>query len=231
MKPNLWIYSTPEIINRTAASLVVFGAEIFHRAKIIRELDSLESITKGLDNKSIQPNNEELSEFIFSHLLDTICILIFFENYMKAELMIKGFCVHQLNSYIPGFKEIARRQFSEPILMKDINSIEPFEINKEKENIFHRGIKETTIGLKELIGSKEYLCHYQFSEEVLNFIKEATIFRNKLHFHDSIEFYTSMEKISTLKNLKAFVDETMGKVIHSAHPKAEPTTELEGLTS
>lgn len=215
MKPNLWIYSTPEIINRTAASLVVFGAEIFHRAKIIRELDSLERITKGLDDKSIQPNDEELSEFMFYHLPDTICLLIFFENLMKAELMIKGFCVHQLKKDIPEFKEIAKRQFREPILMKDINSIEPFEINEEKEEIFHRGIKETTIGMRELVGSQEYLCHYQLSEEVLNFIKESTMLRNKLHFHDSIDFDTSMEKISTLKNMKVFVAETLEKRIHS----------------
>lgn len=209
MKPNLWIYSTEETINKTAASLIVFGTEVFYRAKIVKDLDLLERMTKGLDNQSIPPNHEELHEFFFSYLTDTIKILIFFENYMKAELMIRGYCVHRIKKDIQEFKEIAKRQFKEPILMKDINSIEPFEVNSEKEEIFHRGIKETTIGMKELTGSESYLSNYQLSGEILSFIKELTIFRNKLHFHDSINFATSMEKINKIKIVKDFVNETI----------------------
>ena len=209
MKPNLWIYSTEETINKTAASLIVFGAEVFHRAKIVRDLELLERITEGLNNLSIPPNHEDLHEFFFSYLTDTIKILIFFENYMKAELMIRGFCVHQIKKDIPEFKDIAIKQFKEPILMKDINSIESFEVNPEKEEFFHRGIKETTIGMKELTGSDSYLSHYQLSDEILNFIKELTTFRNKLHFHDSINFATSMERINKIKKGKAFVNETI----------------------
>ncbi len=209
MKPNLWIYSTEETINNTAASLIVFGARVFHDAKIVKDLDLLERVIKGLDNLTIFPNHDELHEFFFSYLTDTIRILIFFENYMKAELMLRGYCVHLLKKDIPGLKEIAKRQFKEPILMKDIYSIEPFEVNREKEEIFHRGIKETTIGMRELTGSELYLSNYQLNGEILNFIKELTTFRNKLHFHDSINFEISMEKINKLKEVKAFVDKTI----------------------
>ena len=219
MKPNLWIYSTEETINKTAASLIVFGAEVFHRAKIIRELDLLERVTKGLDNRSIPPNHEELNEFFFLFFTDTIKILIFFENYMKAELLIREYCVHRLKKDIPEFKEIAKRQFKEPILLKDINSIEPFEVNPEKEEIFHRGIKETAIGMKELTGSESYLSNYQLNDEILNFIKELTVFRNKLHFHDSINFAISMEKINKLKKVKAFVNETIQNRIKKENGK------------
>jgi len=132
MKPNLWIYSTEETINKTAASLIVFGAEVFHTAKIIKDLNLLESLAKGLENGSTPPNHEELNDFFFSYLTDTIKILIFFENYMKAELMIREYCVHRLKKDIPELKEIAKKQFEEPILMKDINLIEPFEVNPKK---------------------------------------------------------------------------------------------------
>lgn len=209
MKPNLWIYSTEETINQTAASLIVFGAEVFHRAKIIRELDLLERLTQDLDSQAIPPNREELNEFFFSYLTDTINILIFFENYMKAELMIKGYCVHRLKKDILEFEEIAKKQFKEPILMKNINTIEPFEVNAEKEEIFHRGIKETTIGMKELIGSQKYLSNYHLSNKILNFLKELILFRNKLHFHNSIEFTTSRERIDMLKEIKSFVKDTI----------------------
>ncbi len=209
MKPNLWIYSTEETIKKTAASLIVFGAEVFHRAKIVRDLDLLESLTKGLDDRSVPPNDKEFHEFFFSYLTDTINILIFFENYMKAELMIRGYCVHQIKKDIAEFKEIAKRQFGEPILMTEINSIESFEINSEKEEIFHRGLKETTIGMKELIGSHSYLKNFQMNDEILNFITELTTFRNKLHFHDSVNFAISIEKIDKIKKVKDFVNETI----------------------
>jgi hypothetical protein len=187
----------------------VFGAEVFHRAKIIKDLELLENLTNKSDRQEIPPNTKELNEFFFSYLTDTINILIFFENYMKAELIIRGFCVHIIKKDIPEFKEIAKKQFREPILMKDINAIEAFEVNADKKEIFHRGIKETTIGMKELIGSEKYLSNYQFNIKILKFIKELTVFRNKLHFHESIEFTTSVEKIEILKEIKVFVKETI----------------------
>ena len=209
MKPNLWIYSTKEEINQTAASLLVFGAEIFNRAKIIKDLNILEELTNKLDKQEILPNSEELNEFFFSYLSDTINILIFFENYMKAELLIRGYCVHRIKKEIPEFKDIGKKQFKEPILIKDINLIESFEVNADKREIFHRAIKETTIGMNELTGTEKYLCNYDLSEELVNFIKELIKFRNKLHFHKSIEFTTSIDKIEKLKKVKTFVKDTI----------------------
>lgn len=209
MKPNLWIYSTKEKTYQTAASLIVFGAEVFNRAKIIRDLDLLERLTKKLDRQEILPNTEELNDFVFSYLTDTINILIFFENYMKAELIVRGFCVHRIKKDIQEFKEIGKKQFREPILMKDINAIKSFEVKPEKKEIFHQAIKETTIGMKELIGSEKYLLNYELDEEIINLIKELTVFRNKLHFHNSIQFSTSAEKIRILKKIKSFVKETI----------------------
>lgn len=206
MRPNLWVYSTTEEINRTAGSLIVFGAEVFHKAKIIKDIDLLENIINKLNNKEILPSTKELTEFSFSYLTDTINILIFFENYMKAELMVRGFCVHKINRNIEEFKAIGKKQFKEPILLKDINEIESFESNSDRKEIFHRGIKETTIGMKELI-SEKYLVHYEINEEILKLIEELRIFRNKLHFHNSIEFSISTQKIEMFKKLKAFVNE------------------------
>ncbi len=142
-------------------------------------MDLLERLTDDLDKQKILPNNEELSEFFFSYLTDAVNIIIFFENYMKAELLLNGICVHRIKKEIPAFKELGKKQFREPILLKDIHAIEPFEINEEKEEIFHRAIKETTIGMKDLIGTEEYIKHYQFNRDVLEFIKELTFIRKK----------------------------------------------------
>jgi|GEM_PF-3243114 len=63
--------------------------------------------------------------------------------------------------------------------------------------------------MKEMTGSESYLSNYQLNDEILNFIKELSRFRNKLHFHDSINFAISMENINKLKKVKDFVNKTI----------------------
>lgn len=215
MNTNLWIYSTNEEISQTAGSLLVFGAEVFYSAQIIEKLDIFESITHKLNKGEVPIDSNELNNFIFSYLTDSISILIFFENFMKAELLIKGYCVHRIKKDLPKFKDLAKRQFKEPILMQDINAIEPFEINIQEKAMFHRAIKESTIGMKELMSSAKYLDNYQLSEEIINFIRELTRYRNKLHFHDTINFTASLEKVSILKTIKEFVTDTIQNRINS----------------
>ncbi len=213
MKPNLWIYSSEEKINETAISLILFGAKIFNDTKIIKELDLLESLNDRLDNETLELPNDELHEFMFEWLVDCVKILIFFENYMKAELMANGFCVHKLNNEIPEFKKLAKKQGREPIPISLINSIEPFEVYIETEQVFHRAIKEITIGINEMVSSDNYFKYYKFSIDDLSFLKEIIRYRNKLHFNDSISFAISSEKIKRIKSIKLFVENLIENVL------------------
>lgn len=209
MKPNFWLYSTNKESQSTAASLMVFGAGIFRETKIIKDLDSLERITIALDNREIQTNDEQLMEFAFSYLIDCVKILIFFENYMKAELICKGFCVHRIKKEIPDFKAIAKRQYIEPVRVKEIHDIEEFEVNEINKELFHRGLKETTIGLKELISSEKYLRNYEFDGANLKFLKEVIKYRNELHLHSSMKFSTSVKFVEELRSVDSFVTDIL----------------------
>jgi hypothetical protein len=214
MKPNLWLYSSWEEMNKAAASLITFGADVFQRAKLIRDMEFLKSIRLELDKENTTPPTltKEIMEFSFEYLIDCVRILIFFENYMKAELIVKGFTVHLIKKEDLDFKSLAKEQFWKPIKVKEIAAIKDFEIDQAEKKITHTSLKNTTLGYNVLTGSIEYLKHYQLTDSMVSFLKKINAYRNKLHLHDNVEFSLSEEFIDNIEELKRFVSLTAGRV-------------------
>src|SRR5688572_29588917 len=114
MQPNLWLYANNREKNAAAASLVVFGAEVFYKAKLVQELDILNKIRLQLDrfNGDHPPSvSQQINEFAFEYLVDCVRILVFYENYMKAELITKNFCIHTLKREHSKFIDLTKEQF------------------------------------------------------------------------------------------------------------------------
>lgn len=208
-KSNLWFYSSEEEINHTAKSLLVLGGGMFKRAKIVRDLNQLKEIDSTLNESSFQSSFNSMPEFCFSYLDDCIKILVFFENYMKAELILGKYCVHAINKQIPEFEALAKKQFKEPILLKEIEAIEPFDLNLNAKIFAHRAIKETTLGVRELIGTDAYRSKYQFDQEILAFLIELNTYRNKLHFYSSIEFQMNDEFLNKIAKVDNFLQDQL----------------------
>ena len=53
MQPNLWFYANHKQMQMAAASLVVFGAEVFNRAKLVKDIVQLKAILNELDKQNI----------------------------------------------------------------------------------------------------------------------------------------------------------------------------------
>jgi hypothetical protein len=206
MIPNFWIYSNNKEQGKTATELIVFGAEIFKRAKSIEHIERLKEIKQDLDNKR-NPPNDLYHDFIFEYLIDSIRFLIFFENYMKAELILNNFCVHIIKRNHPGFKYLAKEQSSRPIKLEEINKIENFVIDPINKIIHHPAITAKTIGIRELIATEQYYSNYAFDLEILEIIIKFNLYRNQLHFNASIEYQLSEEYISSLIKMNDFVDQ------------------------
>jgi hypothetical protein len=206
MEHNFWIYSSSEEQRRCAQALKVFGKEIIKKAKVIREFDLLKELTLGLDSKSISPQNSLISDFAFEYLIDCVRILIFFENYMKAELIVQDFCIHRINKQYPTFSNLAKDQFIRPIKLKEIHNIEPFIINCNNKFIHHNALLDTTIGMKELIKKEDYLSCYELPPSLISFVESLNKERNRLHFNEEIEFQLSKEFINNLETINNFVD-------------------------
>jgi len=211
-KPNFWIYANSSEQFKVSSSLILFGAETFKSAKVIKDINQLKNIYILLNNNEVANSNSAIYDFIFEYLIDSIKIIIFFENYMKAKLILSDYCVHKIKKDIEEFKDLYKKQFKEPITLEEINSIEHFEIHESKNTIFHRAISDTTLGFNELINSKNYLSCFEFDIEIIDFLKELNLNRNRLHFNDSIHFQLTGTLIDSLENLNRFVDKCLKDV-------------------
>ena len=80
---NLWFYSDGIEQYKTARSLVVFGAQTFKDAEIVKRMQELEIKIDKLEN-GIHPQKIGINDFIFTFLLDSIKISLFFETFYHS---------------------------------------------------------------------------------------------------------------------------------------------------
>jgi hypothetical protein len=202
-------------MQETSASLIAFGAGVFKQAKVINQLDLLKHLTNGLDSGRIHPIDPSVIEFGFEQLIDSIKIIIFFENYMKAELIARGFCIHLINKDVAGFTHLVKEQFKRPVLVREMHDILPFEVDETAKTIFHDALKENTLSFKVLVGLN-YVKYYRFDQGILDFIIDLNKKRNHLHLYKDISFELSQELISKIEIVNDFVDQ----VVQMIQPKS-----------
>jgi hypothetical protein len=205
MKPNIWMYADDFSRGHTAESLVQFAGSTFKRAKIVKDIHLLKQLLSDL-NSDEKINHQIFNEFFFEYLIDCVRIVIFFENYMKAELIIKGYCIHKIKKGYPNYELLIKTQRKRPISLQEIQDIEAFEFYPDKKELYHGAIQETTLGFSDLTTSEAYLKNYKFDLTTLDYVRELNYARNKLHLHHSIEFTLSEQFLETIKNLDSFVD-------------------------
>jgi hypothetical protein len=208
----LQIYAENPTQRRTGANLIAFGLEILYRAKCIREINELKSILEKLNRKEIYPNDNRIIDFMQEYLIDCIRILIFFENYMIAELLVNDYCIHVINKNVNGFENLAKAQSKSPIKLEEINNIEKFLIEDQFDRINHVVLQEKTIELSKLFGSTEYTSKYTFDKSILVIVKELYKYRNRLPLNYSIDYQQSLKTINYLKKIVQFADETSKRI-------------------
>jgi hypothetical protein len=207
MKPNFWLYRNKEEQNQVAGSLVAFGAEVATRANVIRCLDILREWNQALQANESYDKQAIAIELSLDYLMDSVRILIFFENYMKAELIVRNFCVHQINKSNQSRADLimlAKQQDKRPVELYEIRDLESFIVNDEEKIITNTGLKETTIGMNVLL-QPAYLEHYAFDDEILRIVRELLVLRNKLHFHSSARFEMSTQFIDDIERINSFI--------------------------
>lgn len=203
---NLNYYFNEKERSSTCSSLVTLSSDILGKAKMIEQLDRFYSF---LERKYTEPTEDQkdfISSYMFEHIVDLVRILIFCENYMKAELIINGFCIHKIKKELSEFKNLAKDQYSRPVTIKEIHDIENFK-RIDESTVTHKALKNTTLGIKELINSEAYTKYYEFEKSDLIAIKEIADKRNSLHFTNSLEISISRSFLDSVKRLDEFSKE------------------------
>ena len=200
---NCHLYFDEKERSSTCSSLITLSAEILGTANIVQHIDEFETFIKRPKSELDSEQREFINSQMFEHIIDLAKIIIFCENYMKAELIIRGYCVNRIKKEIDEFKILAKEQYRRPISIAEIHEKENF-IRKSETMVEHRAIKETTIGLKELIGSDTYKKHYEFESKHIEFIKDIVKSRNSLHFVNSLSMSISYDFIKNIKEIDRF---------------------------
>lgn len=207
---NLWLYSDIYEQFNTARNLVIFGANTLKDAVVLKNIDELESILTKLEN-GVDRSKVNIQKFIFSYLVDTIKISLFFENYFKAELIMNDYCVHKIINSIPEFSELKKNQSSRPIKLEEIQNILPFSIDSENKIITHKALGNNTLTFSNLVLNSKFTFYYNLNHELLNFVKKINNQRNELHFLLGVSFYIDREFIENLKKIDIFVQNVVNK--------------------
>jgi hypothetical protein len=203
------MYADNTMQQKTAAGLIAFAAEVVKSSKIIQEIEALKKIKKDLDEG--KQDLKELSSFSFAYLIDCVRISIFFENYMKAELIVRGYCIHKINQVDESLKPLISLQKKRPISLEELNKVSAFHVDSTKKKITNKALNNQTIGLSILLKT-EYLKCYEFDEEIFKFLKKIQETRNTLHMYQSIVFNVSSELIETIEKVDAFIDEAVKRI-------------------
>jgi len=180
-------YFDSDSINSTYTNLILFGLELFKDALIIKKIEELDEYLERYEAGLIDSNESAkfISPFIFQNLVDIIKICIFFENYMKAELLKKGYLLHIIDR--TKISDLGKKQKTHPILFQELNENKKIIYNNEKKEVCHEALKVETIKFSTLLNNRKYLSEVSIPNEIVVFLKEINNDRNKLHLQNELE--------------------------------------------
>lgn len=206
-----WItaYQDKAHLNFLVGSLFVFGMERFKAAKIIEGLPHLEAAFRHYKSGiiTLQTVAKTVTPFMWDWLIDEIRICLFFENFMKGELLYQGYVIHQFkdasNDKSSRIGQLIKRQQKQPISTSELLAQEV------QANELHR--KTITM---ELMLRPSYQELIRLPSDVLIIVKRMNENRNKLHFATDASGELGEALIRDLKILDAFVDLHKTRLVH-----------------
>lgn len=183
--------------------LLWYSSKMFWGCEMIKQLDK----AKVLSDRAFSNNNDpsafpefiNLLRNIESPLLDAIRIVICFENYFKAMLLLENYVIHRMDLNVcrqkfPQFVTAKQQllQKSTPILLRDINQAE------NRHQIWSvkcfQSLTPQTIEISILLREPKYKAVYSKGKEIdtklFPLLQGLSITRNSLHFL-SIEYLAS----------------------------------------
>lgn len=182
----------------TAKSLLAFADEALKGGVYFKNLDKYKT---AINYKNFHPI--DFKTFCFNYLFENLRITTFFENFLKAFLLLNGKVVHKIDT--SKEKSLSKKQIKQPI---DISEIPDIEV-----------LSENTIGISNL-QKKAYCDIVQINLDFMKKLNPIFKYRNNVHFYIGetisdekkfIEIYEEILKMSennidpTIKNIENII--------------------------
>ncbi|SEW57465.1 hypothetical protein [Chitinophaga arvensicola] len=203
-------YGTEETILQTAFQLQTNGGETFYRANIIENFGRLRDfyieLTAARKSGKTLPENRVvtiINDYHFELIPDYVKICIFFENFVKAELLRHEYLIHSILK-TETCKLLSKLQGRQPVSLRDLHCTEPFVVNSGKE-ISHNSLGEKTLSISTLL-SPGYQKVIQLPSAITDFVCLLNKKRNILHLYNSLDFDLSEDFFKEMANTISFVN-------------------------
>jgi hypothetical protein len=210
-------YGTDTTNLYVAWSMLCSSSKLFWGCGIIKDLDRARSLYDQAfgDKPEALPELIELLQNVESPVLDAVRILICFENYFKAKMLLAGYVIHQMDlavcrqyfpQFVTGNAQKVLLQKTSPILIDDVKQAE----KQDDANIIPlRALIKHTIGISTLLGQPKYRAVYlrdqtPEDQKLLSLVQSLNYTRNTLHFLN-IEYIASGMDIGDFVFLRDYV--------------------------
>jgi hypothetical protein len=194
------------------------ASRLFWGCGIVKDLDRAKSLADQAFGNKPEGLIEliELLQNIESPVLDAVRIIICFENYFKAKILLEGYVIHQMKlgvcqqDYPQFITKNAKKvllQKTTPILVEDVKHAEKWDSYQSIEPL--RTLTNQTIGMGVLLGQPKYRTIYLSDQapddqKLLSLLELLHGTRNTLHFLN-IEYIASGMAIGDFSFLRDYV--------------------------
>lgn len=173
-------YQSPQLLNYVALSLMYFGKTEALRSTIFKRLADVAEVYRLHDPSYMDAGKQNLLlDLMKDQLVDDFRIITYFENVMKAKLLLARVIIHRFqinNGDEERFKQANKAQKKMPMSTSNIGTA----------GITDADLSKRTIGM-DLLLSPPYQKVIGLSEDVLRIVKDLNERRNKLHFNSFAE--------------------------------------------
>lgn len=190
-------------------NLLTFGYSAFVGTKLWEKRQVLKSMCSEISDTR-PPSLEEIAEFAFDKLFDSIRITMCFENFMKSLLLLNGYFIHDLSK--DYFPELARAQKNRPIRTDELITESLWILNeqiKAKEDGMKyqiSGITNKTVTITQLL-KPEYQKVFLINKSIINICKPFFSYRNNIHLNCEILFDVNKDYYTNLILLASFIND------------------------
>lgn len=194
---------------RVAWELLRASYKTFYSSKLIRKLDELIKVYSAF-----KPNNTKSVSRLFkvldqieTPLTDDVKISISFENYLKSELLLRGFVIHIIDRKALGkkFKTYAKKQGKHPITISAIKKAEGV-FRKRKTNYNFHSLTKKTINYSTLLNNPNYKDRIKLPPELCRILNNIRERRNSLHYLINYSSVYNSKVLTDYQYLKSIID-------------------------
>lgn len=215
----------------TCINLITFSMMVFNDSYIVKEIDPLISYL----NFKAEHKVGKYDNLLRNELIDTIRICTCFENIFKAELILKGYMIHNLS----GFDSKTA-----PVLLSTVTGVNDFITNPStgeqilpalynKKQEPNENLSLSILLKPTYLSVIEPLLKMSMSDSIVDSTSRSTLikqtadnvkdmveetidnviklvkfkvdFRNKLHFYNKMEFQISEDDFFMIRQAKVYI--------------------------